>query len=605
MWLKRLLAGQRFAYLIVGLAVLSGLLTFIAFTRWSPITDDPDTIIAVLVIDLVVVLVLTVLIGFRITPLFRQRKTVAGSKLHRRMALFSALIAATPTLFFAAFGGIYFYLGIQTWFNEKVQTAITGSGIVAQNYLEEHQKTLRADALAMSSDLARYLSINGIDDKFNDFFRSQTYVRNISEAILRNERGQTFAQSGLSFSLNFDDLPSTAFDNARSGDAYLYIPENDDRIRVLVSLNTVTPLYLYVGRRIDENVLARVQETQDAANEYNALRKQSARVQKYSLLMFGATGLLLVLAALWFSLNLSRRLMIPLSAIMNAAEKVGHGDYTARVSNFKGFDEFTSLAKTFNTMTEQIAQNITLIESAEKKAAWGEVARRVAHEIKNPLTPIQLSAERLRRKYGDAITKDKEIFDDSIDTIIKHVGDLKRMVDEFSEMANMDKVAVQFSKVDVCDMASALITLQNEAYPDIDIRFISKQKALIFTTDETRLRQALLNLLTNAINSLQEHNVASPKIAIDIVQTDKDVIISVLDNGLGFPDDEAERVKLIEPYVTMRRKGTGLGLAIVAKTAIDLNGTLSLTNGRLINDTVYTGAHANLVFPSNDKSKKA
>ena len=236
MWFKRLLTGQRFAYLMVGLAVSAGILTFVAFTRWSPITDDPDLIIGVLVVDLIVVLFLSTLIGFRIVPLFRQRKTVAGSKLHRRMALFSALIAATPTLFFAAFGGVYFYLGVQAWFNEKVQTAITGSEIVAQNYLKEHQQTLRADALAMASDLTRYLSINGIDGKFDEFFRSQTYLRNISEAILRDERGQNFAQSGLSFSLNFDDLPSNAFDNARGGDAYLYVPENDDRIRCLLPL---------------------------------------------------------------------------------------------------------------------------------------------------------------------------------------------------------------------------------------------------------------------------------------------------------------------------------------------------------------------------------
>mgnify|MGYP002132569097 CR=1 FL=1 len=593
--LKRLFMGQRFAYSVVSLALLAGLLTFVSFTQWSPLTDNPDLIVGVLITDLVVVVVLSAVIGIRLFALLRSKEGVAGSRLHRRLALFSALLAAAPTLFFAAFGGVYFYMGVQSWFNEKVQVAIRGSEDVAQAYLAEHQQTIRADGLAMASDLTRYLSTHNFDQGFVDFFRSQTYVRNLSEAILMDDKGRTLAQSGLAFSLSFDAIPSSAFAEARDGDPVLFFPEDEDRIRALISLNTLEPYYLYVGRMVDENVLDRVRETREAAHAYNDLRKQSNRVQRYSVLMFAATGLLLVLTAVWFGLSLARRMMMPLGALMAAAERVGGGDYTARVPEFKGFDEFHLLAKTFNTMT----QNITETMELRKQAAWGEVARRVAHEIKNPLTPIQLAAERLRRKYSDQITTDKEIFDESISTIIKHVDDLKNMVNEFGQMAQMERAPIAKGPVDLVATIRALVTFQQQAYPKITFSLQSGNDSVAVLSDESRLRQALLNLITNAQNALMESDTPEPRIAVKIERRQEAVRISVMDNGPGYPEDATQRARLLEPYVTSRKKGTGLGLAIVQRIAEDLGGKLILSNGRDgMNEVDFAGAHATLVLPA-------
>lgn len=593
--LKRLFMGQRFAYVVVGLALLAGLLTFVAFTQWSPLTDNPDLIVGVLITDLVIVAALAAVIGIRLFALLRSKEGVAGSRLHRRLALFSALLAAAPTLFFAAFGGVYFYMGVQSWFNDKVQAAIRGSEVVAQAYLAEHQQTIRADGLAMASDLTRYLSTHNFDQGFVEFFRSQTYVRNLSEAILMDDKGRTLAQSGLSFSLSFDSLPSSAFTESRDGDPVLFIPENEDRIRALISLNTLEPLYLYVGRTVDETVLDRVQETKAAANEYNALRKQSKRVQRYSVLMFAATGLLLVLAAVWFGLQLARRMMMPLGALMAAAERAGAGDYSARVPEFKGFDEFHSLAKAFNAMTQNITENMEL----RKQAAWGEMARRVAHEIKNPLTPIQLAAERLRRKYAGQITTDKEIFDESISTIIKHVDDLKNMVNEFGQMAQMDRHMIAKGPVDLVATVRSLVTLQQQAYPKTAFSVDSSEPSMAIVSDESRLRQALLNLITNAENALAESDNIAPKIAVKITRGADTIRICVMDNGPGYPDDAAQRTRLLEPYVTSRKKGTGLGLAIVQRIAEDLGGKLILSNGRDVPGSMdFPGAHATLVIPA-------
>ncbi len=593
MWVKRLLFGQRFAFIVVGLALLAGLCTLIAFTRWSPLTDDPDMIVAVLTIDLVVLLGLAAVITIRIFPLLRSGRGVAGSMLHRRLALFSALLAAAPTLFFAALGSVYFYMGVQSWFNDKVQQAISGSESVAQAYLEEHQYGIRADALAMASDLTRFLSTHSFGDDFQEFFRTQTYLRNLSEAILKDDKGRTYAQSGLAYSLSFESLSPSAMEEARGGDPVLYIPENEDRIRALVSLNTVQPLFLYVGRTVDEAVLDRVQQTRAAAKEYNVLRKQAGRVQKYSILMFAATGLLLVLTAVWFGLWLARRLMTPLAAIMLAAEKVGAGDYTARVSEFGGFDEFNTMAKTFNTMTKQISETIVM----KKKAAWGEVAQRVAHEIKNPLTPIQLAAERLSRKYGKQITEDKEIFEESINTIIKHVDDLKAIVNEFSQLADSDVKPIQRQSFDLSAMLSSLLILQKEAFHNISFETHELDKACMIKSDEARLRQAVLNLITNARNALLENNVEAPRIGLFLRQTDN-ITITIVDNGPGLPETSVERQKLLEPYVTTRKKGTGLGLAIVQKNISDLGGEVTLGNcAPDMGEKGFTGACVTLVLP--------
>lgn len=589
MWVKRFLSGQRFAYIIVSLALLAGALTFVAFTRWSPVTDDPNLITGVLIADLVIVIVLALVIALRLVPLLRSKSGVAGSRLHRRLALFSALLAAAPTLFFAAFGGVYIYLGVQSWFNDKVQIAIRGSETVAQAYLAEHQQIIRADALAMASDLTRYLAEHPMDRDFQEFFRTNTYLRNLSEAVLMDDRGRTLVQSGLSYSLTFDSIPRADMLDAREGEVVLFVPDNEDRIRALVSLNTIQPLYLYVGRMVDETVLARVQETKAAADEYQALRKQAGRVQKYSTLMFVATGLLLVLAALWFGLMLARRLMIPLAALMNAAERVGQGDYNVRVPEISGFDEFKTMSRTFNTMTQRLKESVEL----KKQAAWGEVARRVAHEIKNPLTPIQLAAERLRRKYGDQITGDRAVFDECVDTIIKHVKDIQTMVDEFAAMGNMDRISVKRETTDLSPTLGALISLQREAYPQVHFS-LQAPESLVAVTDEARIRQALLNLTANAVNALTEAKTEAPRIQVDLRREGKQITITVMDNGPGFPEDKASREKLIEPYVTTRKKGTGLGLAIVAKIASDLAGSLTLSNGGPSH--AFPGAHAALSF---------
>jgi two-component system nitrogen regulation sensor histidine kinase NtrY len=227
------------------------------------------------------------------------------------------------------------------------------------------------------------------------------------------------------------------------------------------------------------------------------------------------------------------------------------------------------LVLTFDDMTKLI--------SAQRQEAWKDVARRIAHEIKNPLTPIQLSAERLRKKYSAEITSDPETFAKCTDTILRQVADIGRMVDEFSSFARMPTPVMAFA--DISEVARSTVFAQRLAFPDVRIEVEGVDRPIGLVSDERLIGQALLNLIKNASESVQARRDrdGEPKdgfVTLRLRDLDFGVQFEVIDNGLGFP--EKDRHRLIEPYVTTRTKGAGLGLAIVARIIEDHGGLIEL-----------------------------
>ena len=224
--------------------------------------------------------------------------------------------------------------------------------------------------------------------------------------------------------------------------------------------------------------------------------------------------------------------------------------------------------------------DITELQQAQRKAAWADVARRIAHEIKNPLTPIQLSAERLRRKYLKEITTDRDVFETCTDTIIRQVGDIGRLVNEFSSFARMP--APRMKEEDLSEICRRAIFLQRNAHPGIDIRLETPDGPVRAACDTQQVSQAVTNLLQNAVDSLAEPEAGAGRapggdqIVTTVSVQDRAPRIEVVDNGKGLPKDLIHR--LTEPYVTTRVKGTGLGLAIVRKIMDDHGGELLLEN---------------------------
>jgi two-component system nitrogen regulation sensor histidine kinase NtrY len=235
--------------------------------------------------------------------------------------------------------------------------------------------------------------------------------------------------------------------------------------------------------------------------------------------------------------------------------------------------------------------DITELLSAQRKAAWADVARRIAHEIKNPLTPIQLAAERLRRRYLKEIRNDAETFTSCTDTIIRHVGDIGRMIDEFSSFARMPAPVLKLE--DLTEIVRQAVFLQRTAHPEIGFETIFPKHQVLIHCDARLVGQAMINIVKNAIESIQARMAESDAnppghIRVSVVEKNGQAAVVVEDNGKGLPHHGRER--LAEPYVTTRVKGTGLGLAIVKKIMEDHEGEL------MLEDNEPEGAKVSLVF---------
>ena len=228
--------------------------------------------------------------------------------------------------------------------------------------------------------------------------------------------------------------------------------------------------------------------------------------------------------------------------------------------------------------------DITELQSAQRTAAWADVARRIAHEIKNPLTPIQLSAERLKRKYLSAISEERDLFVSLTETISRQVSDIGRMVDEFSSFARMP--AAKLTPQDLTLIVKAQVTLQSEANNNVEFSFEVPKEPVVVLCDDHQIRQMITNLIQNSIDSISaksnEQNSVNGSIQIQISKKSNFCYLEIIDDGIGLPTEISNR--LTEPYVTTREKGTGLGLAIVAKIVEDHSGTFK------IQDTILSGS---------------
>jgi two-component system nitrogen regulation sensor histidine kinase NtrY len=714
-WLARRDVANLLAVLLTIAALGAGFATYAALTENPVFGHDPDTVFLLLNLDLVILLLLGTLIARRIVGLWvKHRRGLAGSRLHVRMVAMFSIVAVAPAILVAAFSAIFFYVGVQSWFSERVSTAVNESLSVAQAYLAEHQRTLTADALAMANDLNREAPrLTNDPTFFNQLVSTQAALRGLTEAMVFDSSGRTLARSSLTFALQFEPVSPEVLERARMGEVVRITSDNDDRVRAVVRLDRFIDTYLLVGRLVEAGVIGHMERAEGAVAEYQELQGRQSSLQITFTLIYVVVSLLLLMVAVWVGLLFADTLVTPIGALITAAERVRAGDLSARVPTNGKTDELGSLSRAFNRMTNQLESqrrelieanrqldsrrrftetvlsgvsagvlgldrqgcinlpnrsatallgkelddlvgfaldeavpemagllrdirqrpqkllerqvklrrdgevrtllvriaadrlgsevrgyvvtfdDITELLSAQRKAAWADVARRIAHEMKNPLTPIQLSAERLKRKYLKQIETDPGTFVDCTDTIIRQVGDIGRMVDEFSAFARMPSPVMQ--PVDISEICQQAILLQRNAHPQVTFDFQPPGERIKLPGDARQLNQALTNLLQNALDAVDgrqpsaEGELPPGRIELSVERDDQDVVITVADNGKGLPAEN--RDQLTEPYVTTRTKGTGLGLAIVKKIMEDHGGRLSLE------DRPGGGARVRLVLP--------
>jgi two-component system nitrogen regulation sensor histidine kinase NtrY len=711
-WAGRIGLRRKIAYALAVAALASGIATYLALTGAPPFGPHPNVVLSLLNLDLVLLLALGALVAKRLVEVWAERRRgLAGARLQIRLVMLFSLIAVMPTIIVAVFSYLFFSFGVESWFSDRVRTAISESLAVAEAYLHEHQQAIRADVLAMANDLNRdgfKLALN--PQHLSQVVSAQAALRGLTEAVIFDRSGRLLARSGFAFSLGFEPVPEGAMRLADEGDVAIMTNDSDDRVRALVRLDQFGNAYLYVGRFIEPRVLNHMEETQRAAAQYEQLEGQRSGFQITFALVFMLVAMLFLVASVAVGIHFATQLANPITRLVAATEQVRAGDLAARVPEGKQDDELASLSRAFNRMTNQIeSQQSELIEanrqlderrrftetvltgvsagvigldrlgrvnlpnrsasgllgadldqaigqdlaevapemadlleeaerhperlaqaqvqlvrgnstrtllvriaaeadgreirgfvvtfdditellSAQRKAAWADIARRIAHEIKNPLTPIQLSAERLKRKYLKDIKKDAEIFAVCTDTIIRHVGDIGRMVDEFSAFARMPAPALK--PENLVEIVRQTAVLQRTAHPEIAFTTSFPNHPVTVSCDARLVGQAVINIVKNAIESIQarsaEAAAAPGRIGVAVAEEAGHAAIVVSDNGKGLPQSGRER--LTEPYVTTRAKGTGLGLAIVKKVMEDHGGELALEDGE------PDGARVRLIF---------
>jgi two-component system nitrogen regulation sensor histidine kinase NtrY len=618
-------------------------------------------------------------------------KKISDSRLYLRIMRAFGFLVIGPILLLALFSGVFLNLGMQSWFNQKVQIAIEESGAVAQAYLEEHQEVIKQSVRFMVRDIQENLpQIPNSKQVLDEFLTFQSALRSLGEAIIFTGQGQVIGRSQFSFSLEFEEISGQNLERARQS-VVIYPNRRNDRVIALTQINREKDLFLIVSRKVDQKVLMRLLAVKEAAAAYKNLFEERRLFSVFFTVIFLIITAVIFVLALWRGAVFSKQFLKPIQNLIEAARQIQKGFFQTRVpiDPQANIDELETLALAFNQMVDEIAlqqkelktthielqrrheftenvlsgvssgvlgldleghirvanqrtfeilkcdasdfigktltevlpdwsfllnakeypletelavgplgfqqifrvhvtrpkgheslqewvitfEDITKFLSIQRQAAWSDVARRVAHEIKNPLTPIQLSAERLKRRYLPQIKEDPETFKKCIETITRQVEGLGKIISEFSRFARLPKPS--FSRTLLKEVSESVLLLHTQAYPLIQWH-ITIPEEIEIQGDIGQITQVLTNLLKNAIEAVEEKNPhhKGGNIWFSLIQTTEEIICEIQDDGVGFPIESPNH--LTEPYNTTKSKGTGLGLAIVKKIVEDHEGILVL-----------------------------
>src|SRR5215510_1842163 len=356
-WAGRIGLGRKLALALAIPALASGVATYLALTGAPPFGPHPNAVLSLLNLDLILLLALGAVIAKRLIEVWAERRRgIAGSRLQVRLVVLFSLIAVLPTIIVAGFSYFFFSFGVETWFSNRVRTAITESLAVAEAYLHEHQQAIRADVLAMANDLNRdavKLALN--PQHLEQVVSAQAALRGLTEAMIFDRAGHMLAKSSLSFTLGFEPVPDGAMRRADEGDVATMTNDSDDRVRALVRLDQFgSDVYLYVGRFIEPRVLNYIEENRSAAAQYKQLEGQRSDSQIKFALIFLMVALLFLVAAVAIGIHFATQLAEPISRLVTATEQIRGGDLAARVPEGAKDDELASLSRAFNRMTYQI-----------------------------------------------------------------------------------------------------------------------------------------------------------------------------------------------------------------------------------------------------------
>ena len=555
------------------------ILTFLAFINPKLLSFSNINLQLLLAFDAILLTSFLFIVFKKISNLYLQSKNKKiGFKTSLRYISLFTLFTFIPSFFIAVFSLFIFNYVLQNFFNTKITKAVNSSYDVAKNYLEQNKKTVEADVFLMSVGLNRASTLfYSSPDRFKSIVRSEKFLRRLDDIFLID------SSSNIIFSdtdniTNFIKPSEEEINKALEGVSVLITNDSEGKTSAMIKLNSLIDTYLFISRDIDPEIIKYLNETKQAVNFYYTVENKQLGIKiTFAIIYILVVGLLLLVSTI-IAIAFADRLTKPIINLIKASDNISKGILDSRVPESQTDEEFSMLNKNFNNIIKRLKKQQDKLLTAERYEAWESVARKLAHEIKNPLTPIQLSIDRLQEKFYKKVGEGKDEFKNYLSTINRQIKDIESLVNEFSSFARMPSPI--FKKIELYLVVKRAVDFYKMSSKN-EIQIKSKNQKFFIKGDEEQLYRVFINLIKNSEDSISEkkekNKLFKGKINIEIHANSDYINISLVDNGVGIKDTS----NVMKPYFTTKKDGTGLGLPIVNKIINEHKGEIIISNNSI------------------------
>jgi two-component system nitrogen regulation sensor histidine kinase NtrY len=586
-----LLKRNLFIIIIFLFTISLGFVTFLTFIDKSFIQLNEDNLQILLFFNIILLLIFFLLIFIDVKNSIKNNINVRGSIANRKYIISFALFTLIPSLLIAIFSLFIFSFALEKYFDKKITTAVNNSYEIAKNYVDEKKNKIESEIILIAFDLNKYSKLlKNEPKKYQAILNTQRLLRDIDQLHLIDSDGNLIVSA---INSPYKKIEDRAIKMVINDDRPLKIINTyEKKSAAVIKLTNYKNTYLYVVKFLDKNISNYLIESEEAINFYYTVENQSFGIRVSFAIIYIALVTLLLFLSITIAIKFSSRFFVSINNLITASEKIGKGNLETKVPELKTDREMELLNKNFNLMIERLKNQQEKLLTSERHEAWENVARKLAHEIKNPLTPIQLTIDNLKTKYLENIDENKKNnYMQNLQAILKQIKQIENLVNEFSDFARMPKPLMK--KNNLNKVIQENINLINKLDGTININLINHlSKEVILNFDYEQFNRVFFNLIKNSLESIQEKakkaNKINKKINIELRQRRDYITVNLIDTGIGFKDKQAK--ELIRPYYTTKQKGTGLGLSIVDKIISDHNGSIKFLNHK-------NGAKIQIIIP--------
>ena len=578
-----------FITLVFLITLLLGFVTFLTFIDKSFLKLSDNNLQVLLIANIILLILLFFMIFSEVRNSLKIDVDVSGSKANRRYITFFALFTLIPSILISLFSLFLLSYALDKYLDKKITTAVNNSYEIAKSYTEEARTKTQTEIILIAFDINKSINfLNTNKNQFKSFLNTQKLIRGVDEVHIIEGNGNLYLSTLENENLYTPPLLEALEMVQNDKRPLKIINAFENQTASIIKLENFDGKYLYIVKYLDKKISQYLLESQEALNfYYTVLNKQTGIKISFVFIYLVIVSLLLFLS-ISIAIRFSSRFFRSINNLIIASTNIGKGNLDIRVPEIKTDKDMEVLNQNFNLMIDQLKSQQEKLIIKERHEAWENLARKLAHEIKNPLTPIQLTVDRLRSKYSEKIEdQDKNDFSKSLMVIGKQIKQIENLVNEFSDFARMPKPILKDNNL--VSLIKDNIRLINELDSEISIDFKVDKQTILLNSDSEQLSRVFFNLLKNAIESVQEKKIDNKnfkgKIDVFLNEVGDKVNFIIVDNGLGF-GIFADNIKdILNPYFTTKKKGTGLGLAIVNKIINDHNGKINfipLDNGAKI-----------------------